>query len=550
MKETDIQFKDFPAKEIEKNKTDMEKAALYCRLSKEDQDKINQGDVSASIQNQKLLLLDYALDHKFDVYDIYFDDDYSGLDSERPAFKRLVRDAKNGCFHTIICKTQSRFTRDMELVEKYIHGLFPLIGIRFIGVVDNVDTDVKGNKKARQINGLINEWYCEDLSENIRSVYRSKMEKGQFLGAYALYGYKKDPEDNHKLIIDEEAAEVVRKIFSYAAQGLGNRQICDKLYEEKIPTPCVYKKLQGLNYQHSLKDKTYGKSGIWGVTTIRKMLSNRMYLGDMVQGRERKVSYKSKKVVEVPESEWIIVPGCHEPIIEKEVFDLVQELRSSRRYARTMDSGGKKRINLLAGKVKCKNCGSTLTRINGNTSKIYLYCQLYLRSKKKQCSAHSIRYSRLIEILEERIHFIIDAHLRENQIEDYLSLQSEDKKLISVKQSELSKCEEKKAKTKKALTCLYVDKANGILSDEEYIEFKDSLNREAENLSVTCENLRAELEELMNKNNNPDKKGDLVRKYAYFTALDHGIINEFVDYIEVDEKDKENNQEIIIHWRF
>ncbi|MGB8455081.1 MAG: recombinase family protein [Anaerocolumna sp.] len=527
-----------------------EKAALYCRLSKEDQDKINQGDESASIQNQKMLLVDYALDHKFVIYDIYFDDDYSGLDSERPAFKKLIRDAKNGCFNMIICKTQSRFTRDMELVEKYIHGLFPLIGIRFIGVVDNVDTDVKGNKKARQINGLINEWYCEDLSENIRSVFRSKMEKGQFLGAYALYGYKKDPGDNHKLIIDEEAANVVRKIFTYAVQGMGNRQICDKLYEEKIPTPCIYKKHKGLSYQHSLKEETFGKAGIWGVTTIRKMLSNRMYLGDMVQGRERKVSYKSKKVIEVPESEWIIVPNRHEPIIEKDVFDLVQELRNVRRYASTPGVDGKKKISLLAGKVKCKKCGSTLTRINGNTTQIYLYCQLYLRSKKEQCTPHSILYSKLIEILEERIRNIISKHLEQNQIKKYFIIQNENKKLLSVKQSELAKFEDKLVKTKKAVTMLYVDKVNGILSDEEYIDIKNSLNKEAGKLNKLCETLEADISSLTDKSSNQDKKEDLIRKYAEFDVLNHEIINEFVDYIEVGDKDTDNNQEVIIHWRF
>lgn len=217
--ELNFQFTDLPVNESSVLDTYTEKAALYCRLSKEDEDKINQGDESASIQNQKMLLMDYAFTHKFAVYNIYFDDDYSGLDSERPAFKKLIRDAKNGCFNTIICKTQSRFTRDMELVEKYIHGLFPIIGIRFIGVVDHVDTDIKGNKKARQINGLINEWYCEDLSENIRSVFRTKMEKGQFIGSYALYGYKKDPKNNHKLIIDEEAAAVVKKYLTTLCKG-------------------------------------------------------------------------------------------------------------------------------------------------------------------------------------------------------------------------------------------------------------------------------------------------------------------------------------------
>ena len=163
-------------------------AALYLRLSKEDMDKINGGDDSESIKNQRLLLTDEGIKRGFVIGDVYSDDDYSGTDSTRPEFNRLIEDAKLKKFQVILCKTQSRFTRDMEVAEKYIHRVFPLLGIRFIGVVDHVDTDVKGNKKARQINALVNEWYVEDLSENIKAVYRSKMQQGQYLGSFALYG--------------------------------------------------------------------------------------------------------------------------------------------------------------------------------------------------------------------------------------------------------------------------------------------------------------------------------------------------------------------------
>jgi DNA invertase Pin-like site-specific DNA recombinase len=525
----------------------LEKAAIYCRLSKEDEDKINRGDDSASIQNQKLLLVDYAVVHEFAIYGIYSDDDYSGLDSDRPDFIRLIKDAKNGCFHTIICKTQSRFTRDMELVEKYIHGLFPLIGVRFIGVVDNVDTDIKGNKKARQINGLINEWYCEDLSENIRSVYKTKMEKGQFLGAYAPYGYNKDPKDKYKLIIDEGAAQVVRKIFTYSTQGYGIKQICYKLSEEKIPTPTVYKKNQGLNYENRLKDNTYGsRYGIWAGTTIRQILTNRVYIGDMVQGKQKKVSYKSKKVVEVPPSEWIIVPNCHEPIIDKEVFELVQKQIKTRRYARTKEG----EISLLAGKVKCLGCGSTLTKINGESKYKYLNCQLYRRSNKQKCSPHCINYHKLIEILEERIKNIILTHINRNPPEESLFIDKDDKKIILKKKNELFNYQEIEEKLKKALSNLYIDKCNGLITDSEYLELKNSINETRIKTSNKTLKFMTEVEELESKDNIQSKTEDLIRKYTDFAKLDHELINEFVDYIEVGEKDSENDQEVIIHWRF
>lgn len=528
----------------------MDKAALYCRLSKEDKDKLNQGDESASIQNQKLLLVDYAIEKQFTIHEIYIDDDYTGMDCDRPAFNRLIKDAKAGYFQTIICKTQARFTRDMELVEKYLHGLFQVLGIRFIGVVDNVDTNIKGNKKARQINGLINEWYCEDLSENIRSVFKAKMEKGQFLGSYASYGYMKDPKDKYKLIIDEEAAAVVRKIFSWALQGMGHKRICDKLYEEKIPTPSEYKKSKGLKYENPASYIGYGKIGIWGTSTIQKILNNRMYIGEMVQGMERKVSYKSKKVIRVPESEWIIVPNCHEPIINPETFMLVQEIRKNRRYVRTASEGSNKSVSLLAGKVKCKDCGSTLTRCNGGTKYITLYCQLYKRTKKEQCSPHTIKYLNLVEILEDKIRNIINEHLQHIDINEYFVFEHDDNKILYNKQKTLTKLDTKIKQIQNAISTLYIDKANQILSEDEYMNLKETLNQQVFELKVNYKTLEDEIMRLTFNNAKHEEKEKLIRRYADFEALDFETVNEFVDYIEIGEKDEDKNQEIIIHWRF
>ena len=197
------------------------KAAIYCRLSEEDKNKQHETDDSGSIQNQKSMLIQYAAKQGWEIYDLYSDDDYTGADRQRPEFNRLLEDAQKKRFDIILCKTQSRFTRELELVEKYIHGLFPVWGIRFVSIVDNADTANKGNKKSRQINGLVNEWYLEDLSENIRSVLTSRRLNGLHIGAFAPYGYKKDPVCRGHLIIDEEAAAVVREIFSLFAQGCG-----------------------------------------------------------------------------------------------------------------------------------------------------------------------------------------------------------------------------------------------------------------------------------------------------------------------------------------
>ena len=197
------------------------KCAVYCRLSREDGDGTRE---SESIQNQRALLTEYAAERGWEVYAAYCDDDYSGADRARPAFNRMLRDARDQKFEIILCKTQSRFTRDLELVEKYIHGLFPVWGIRFIAVVDHVDTALRGSKKARQINGLVNEWYLEDLSENIRAVFAQKRRAGQYIGSFPAYGYEKDPADHNHLVIDAQAAETVRLIFSLCLSGRGKQK--------------------------------------------------------------------------------------------------------------------------------------------------------------------------------------------------------------------------------------------------------------------------------------------------------------------------------------
>ena len=233
------------------------KAAIYCRLSKEDEGKNGE---SESIQNQKSMLTAYAAEKGFEVYQIYSDEDYSGIDRERPAFNAMIQAASEHKFDVVLAKTQSRFTRDMELVEKYLHGKFIEWGIRFIAVVDHVDTGEAANKKSRQINGLINEWYLEDLSNNVRAVLDHKRREGLFIGSFALYGYCKAPDAKGKLVIDPEAAEVVRRIFALALSGMGAHKIAQILNNEGIPSPTAYKQLHGAQYHAAMK-----KNGLFAV---------------------------------------------------------------------------------------------------------------------------------------------------------------------------------------------------------------------------------------------------------------------------------------------
>lgn len=315
------------------------KAAIYCRLSKEDEDKIGE---SESIQNQKSMLLQYALEKGFDIYQIYSDEDYSGIDRNRPAFNSMLQAASEHQFDVVLAKTQSRFTRDMELVEKYLHGKFMEWGIRFIAVVDHVDTNDTANKKSRQINGLINEWYLEDLSTNVRSVLDHKRKEGLFIGSFARYGYCKDPNAKGKLIIDPEAAEVVRRIFSMALNGIGAHKIARILNDEKIPSPTAYKQLHGIHYRSALKNTN---AALWSSPTVYQILHDQLYIGNMVQGKHTKISYKSEKTIWLPKSQWIVVENTHEAIIEREMFETVQRMMQERTR-----SGEKGTIHPLAKK--------------------------------------------------------------------------------------------------------------------------------------------------------------------------------------------------------
>ena len=346
------------------------KAAIYCRLSKEDEARTGE---SESIQNQRSMLVQYAVEHGMEIYQIYTDEDYSGIDRSRPAFHAMIKAASEHKFDVVLAKTQSRFTRDMELVEKYLHGKFVEWGIRFIAVVDHVDTSDAANKKARQINGLINEWYLEDLSANVRSVLDHKRREGVHIGSFAPYGYRKDPETRGKLCIDPETAEVVRRIYAMALGGIGAHKIARTLNEEGVLSPAAYKQQKGMKTQCPAVQ-------LWNSATVYQMLHNETYTGNLVQGRHQKISYKSKKTIWLPKEQWVMVENTHEAIIDRETFATVQQMLAHR--AR---SGAKGSVHPLARKVVCGCCGGTMEQTSrpakaDGTRIHYLRCRVHQRA--------------------------------------------------------------------------------------------------------------------------------------------------------------------------
>jgi len=372
------------------------RAALYCRLSEEDRNKADPRADSASIRNQKAMLTAFCAEKRWQVYDVYSDDDYTGSDRNRPEFQRLLADARAKRFDIVLCKTLSRFTREIELVERYIHGLFPRLGIRFVSIVDNADTAAPGNKKTRQINSHVNEWYLEDLSENIRSVLTSRRREGYHIGSFALYGYRKDPENRGHLLVDEEAASVVWEIFERYAGGAGMTAIARSLNRRGIPNPTVYKQRKGLNYRQP--SGTGG--GLWTYSAVSSLLRNEMYTGTLVQGKCGSVSYKTKENRPRPKEDWLRVVGTHEAIVSPELWAKAQERLDQN--ARPRATG---ELGLFTGTVYCATCGHAL-RSSISHGRRYLHCPTH-RIAKDACPGCFLS----VEALEEAVRQELTALL-------------------------------------------------------------------------------------------------------------------------------------------
>lgn len=514
--------------------------AIYVRLSKEDEDK-HQPE-SESIQNQKSLLTAYAADRGWEIYAIYCDEDYSGADRLRPDFNRMLSAAKQKKFQIILCKSQSRFTRDMELVEKYIHGLFPIWGIRFIAVADNADTEVKGNKKARQINGLVNEWYLEDLSENVRMVFDQKRREGQYIGGLPTYGYQKDPTNKNHLIIDPEAAEVVRQIFQWSLEGHGKQNIAHMLNEQGIPSPARYKAERGWSCNNPVKNDY----GLWNKTAIWRILHNEMYTGTMIQGRRKKVSYKSKVLIDVPEDQWYRVEGTHEPIIDLETFNAVQ-----RSLAVRSKTGGSGEIHLLSGLVKCMDCGSTMSKVTnckqGRPRTSYLRCKLYADSgKAKLCTRHSIRLDKLEELISDRIRYYVQTYYKLEPLDLQPKRDTRREALEQERKSLTAQLE----KRSQALKTLYLDKVSGILTDGQFNDLNQSFLEEKSRLEQRLAKIDSELAD----QEKPQQQADLIERAKELLKLEtvpRELVVALVDKIEIGERNSDTGeQQVHITWKF
>ena len=516
------------------------KAAIYCRLSEEDRDKRSFADDSASIQNQKSMLVQYAIEQGWEIYGIYSDDDYAGADRNRPAFRRLLEDAEKRLFDIILCKTQSRFTRELELVEKYLHGLFPQWGIRFVSIVDNADTDVKGNKKSRQINGLVNEWYLEDMSDNIRSVLRNRRENGFHIGATALYGYQKDPERKGHLIIDEEAAQVVREVFTLFSQGYGKSAIARMLNDRGVPNPTEYKRRKGI-----IKMPTKQKiSTLWKYYTIADMLENEMYIGNMVQGKYGSVSYKTKKNKPRPKEQWYRVEGTHEPIIAKELWEKVKAMREQK--AKPFTTGT---IGLFSGKARCAECGYVL-RSGKRENWRFLTCPNRSVSKDA-CGGAFISVSRLESKVMEELKRLAEIYLDQEALQQGIQWDKEYEKQKNSVANRMKFYEKKILDRKKALRALYLDQVRGILTEEDYLDMTRAFSIEKQRMEEALELCRKQILEIEERQKAGENRKELVETYIHMEHLTREMVEALIDHIDVGRRiPRSRDVPITVYWNF
>ncbi len=516
------------------------KAAIYCRLSEEDRDKQNAAEDSISIQNQKSMLLQYAMVQGWEIYHIYSDDDYTGADRNRPEFKRLLEDAEHRKFNIILCKTQSRFTRELELVEKYIHGLFPLWGIRFVSIVDNADTDIKGNKKSRQINGLVNEWYLEDMSENIRSVLKNRRENGYHIGATALYGYQKDPDHKGHLIIDKEAAEIVREVFTLFSQGYGKSAIARMLNDRDLPNPTEYKRRKGIIHS-SAKQKN---STLWKYSTIADMLENEMYIGNMVQGKYGSVSYKTKQNKPRPKDQWYCVEGTHEAIIDKELWETVKRIREQRTKPFTSGS-----VGIFSKKVHCAECGYHLRSVKKQERR-FLTCPNRSVSKDA-CAGAFISVDRLERMVITELKQFAEEFLDQEELERNIECSHCLEKQKNCILERIVSCEKKIQEYGKAICELYLDKVKGILAERDYLELSKSFTAERTRLEEILIHTReqlADVEVQMEGRNDPK---EIIERYMNIDHLTREMIEVLINHIDVGRRIPGTREvPITIYWNF
>lgn len=525
-------------------------AAIYCRLSKEDLDKDFDKTVSESVKNQKSMLEAYAAERQWTIYDYYIDEDFSGSDRDRPEFNRLITDSLLGRFGIVLCKKQARFARDIEYVEKYIHGLFAERQIRFIAVLDNIDTGAvsRSVRKASQINSLVDEWYLSDLSENITASLTTKRRNAEFIGSWAPYGYRKDPGNKNALLVDPEAADIVREIFHRYRAGQGIGKIARELNSSQIPNPLLYKQLKGEKINPNPGQRSAGRY-LWSPSTVSAILHNQTYIGFLVQGKFKKASYKSKKLLRIPRKDWIVVPGSHAPIIDGETWDAVQKSLG----AKSRVTAGNQNRHLLSGKAYCGECGARLVSSGGRSGSrntTYLCCSKHKLSRDA-CTGARIEFSKLEQVLLDQICALSGRHFDKSYLLEHIDLSPD--RLESGRQAlqiRLKSLQDRAEVIRRKKEVLYGDKLDHIITREQFISFRNKLDQEAETVTAQLKEIEAEISHSESLDQEPAGQRDILESYRTLPALTQVMADHLIESVYVYKRRKGEPQSIAVNWNF
>ncbi len=457
------------------------KVGIYIRLSRDD------GNIeSDSIVSQRSLINQYVKENNYNLIEEYVDDGFSGTNFDRPAFIRMMNDIKIGKINMIITKDMSRLGRDYigtgELIEKY----FPNNNVRYIAINDGIDTFIDNtNNDIAPFKAIMNDMYAKDISKKIKSSLHSRMKDGLYVSGRCPFGYQKDPTNKNHLVINEEQAGVVKMIFNLALKGNTYHYIAQYLTDKKIKTPASY-----YNYVWNTKcintNCISQEHWVWADTTIKAILTNRIYAGDAVQGKTKKINYKLKKTVKNNPNDYIVVENTHEAIIDRETFNYVQTL-----LPKNVKRPEKKRFYLLDGLLYCGDCKHRITvRYQNKTGRSYTTCDYYRTySKYHVCTTHTNNYEVLESVILENIKEVCKKYLNKNKIKNSLgNLEFEDNTLKIKKQIESLEITNNKLITN--LDKTYMDMLKGIIDEEQYIRVSESIKKEIKNNKLNIDNLK------------------------------------------------------------
>ena len=514
-----------------KPSTRLWKPALYVRLSREDGDR----EESDSIANQRDMLAEFAAaQDDLAAPAFYTDDGYTGTDFDRPGFRRMMDDLRAGTVNCVIVKDLSRFGRNYVGVGEYLEQVFPLLDVRFISVNDRVDSflDPRSvNNLVVPFKNIINDEYCRDISNKVRASLDLKRRQGKFIGSFASYGYRKDPADHSRLLVDGQAAAVVRDIFDWFVGGMSVLGIAKRLNEMGVPNPSVYKRRQGMNYRHPASDKL---DGLWPDSSVRRILRNRLYTGTMVQGKNRIKSYKLHVSEAVPEADWIEVAATHEAIIPAELFERAQALFT--RDTRTAPA--QKEVYLFSGFLRCADCGramhrKTISQPYGDYH--YYICSTFKKQHSGACTKHTIRSDRLeqavLEALRHQIALAVEMDELVAEINRSSTRGHNAKRLLD----ERAQLEAEREHVEQMKLSLYPDWKAGDISREEYHQLKAQFEQRQAGLDSRIAAVQARIDEVQN---GVDETNSFLTQFVQYRSLQkltREAVVELIDMIYVHE---------------